>query len=157
MAWRERLSSRIWARVNVHDRRCADYRRGGFGSGSVAMKRTKPIPKRRSKARRGPLRAPGYLDWLRKNYCLLCQHMGLCQFNETEAAHTGPHGTSQKAADNQALPLCGRCHREARYSLHVLGRAFWNNFHLDREALVEDYWRRWVNTVASEKELAALR
>jgi len=38
-----------------------------------------------------------------------------------EAAHTGPHGLSQKSSDLSAIPLCARHHRTAKDSYHKLG------------------------------------
>lgn len=51
---------------------------------------------------------------------------------ETEAAHMGPHGISQKAGDDTAIPLCGIAHhREGRESAHKLGRRFSEYHQLD--------------------------
>ena len=38
-----------------------------------------------------------------------------------EAAHTGPHGLSQKSSDLCAIPLCVRHHRTGNDSYHKLG------------------------------------
>ena len=38
-----------------------------------------------------------------------------------EAAHTGPHGLSQKASDLSAIPLCARRHRTGDDSYHKVG------------------------------------
>jgi len=38
-----------------------------------------------------------------------------------EAAHTGPHGLSQKSSDLSAIPLCARHHRTGDDSYHKLG------------------------------------
>jgi hypothetical protein len=103
-----------------------------------AMKRTKPIPKKR-KPRRGPERDRKYLAFIRSFPCLLCARLVITQHTLTEAAHTGPHGMSQKAPDDRALPLCGYHHREGVNSLHRLGTAFWKEAGLDREKLVAYY------------------
>ena len=38
-----------------------------------------------------------------------------------EAAHTGPHGLSQKSSDLSAIPLCVKHHRAGDDSYHTLG------------------------------------
>jgi hypothetical protein len=38
-----------------------------------------------------------------------------------EAAHTGPHGLSQKSSDLSVIPLCARHHRTGDDSYHKLG------------------------------------
>ena len=47
-----------------------------------------------------PLRHPGYLQWIRTLPCSVCRTS-----RAVEAAHTGPHGLSQKSSDLCAIPL----------------------------------------------------
>lgn len=104
------------------------------------MKRTKPIPKRRSKPRCGPDRDEKYLAFIRTLPCVVCTKLAITQQHApTEAAHTGPHGMAQKAADDQALPLCARHHRLGNASLHRLGKLFWDFHKADRDKLVAHY------------------
>ena len=63
-----------------------------------------------------PSRNPGYLQWIRTLPCSVCRTM-----RAVEAAHTGPHGLSQKSSDLSAIPLCGKHHRTGDDSYHKLG------------------------------------
>lgn len=47
-------------------------------------------------------RSPEYLAFIRTKACLHCGVAGY-----TQASHHGKHGTSTKASDFRALPLCG--------------------------------------------------
>jgi hypothetical protein len=67
-----------------------------------------------------PARDPEYLAWLRTQECIYpgCKSKHLHQWTQagawTDAAHTGPHGISQKAPDHDAIPLCHHHHQEAK-------------------------------------------
>jgi len=63
-----------------------------------------------------PIRNPGYLRWIRNLPCSVCRTR-----RAVEAAHTGPHGLSQKSSDLCAIPLCERHHRTGNDSYHKLG------------------------------------
>ena len=63
-----------------------------------------------------PVRNPGYLRWIRTLPCAVCRTT-----RAVEAAHTGPHGISQKSSDLSAIPLCVRHHRTGDDSYHRLG------------------------------------
>lgn len=112
--WNRRNVAKFHARKKLAAARKAERRRVGAIGG------------------RKPLRSAKYLAWIRSLACLLCRtRVGV------EAAHSGPHGLSQKAPDTSALPLCGMCHREGRYSYHKLGPGFFQYHHLKpREELV---------------------
>jgi hypothetical protein len=86
-------------------------------------------------AGRKPIRDKAYLKWIRTLPCLLCRtRVGV------EAAHSGPHGISQKAPDTSALPLCFECHRTGELSYHNIGRKFFETHGLKpREELVAAY------------------
>ena len=71
-----------------------------------------------------PVRHPGYLDWIRTLPCSVC-----CTTRAVEAAHTGPHGISQKSSDLSAIPLCARHHRTAQDSYHKLGPREFSEVH----------------------------
>ena len=63
-----------------------------------------------------PIRNPAYLKWIRTLPCSVCRTT-----RAIEAAHTGPHGLSQKSSDLSAIPLCARHHRTGGDSYHKLG------------------------------------
>ena len=63
-----------------------------------------------------PVRSPGYLEWIRTLPCSVCHRT-----RGIEAAHTGPHGLSQKSSDLSAIPLCASHHRSGDDSYHKLG------------------------------------
>jgi hypothetical protein len=75
------------------------------------------------------IRHPGYLRWIRTLPCSVCHTA-----REVEAAHTGPHGLSQKSS---AIPLCARHHRTGYDSYHRLGpRKFAEVHELNIRAIV---------------------
>jgi hypothetical protein len=79
-----------------------------------------------------PVRNPGYLQWIRTLPCSVCRTT-----HQIEAAHTGPHGISQKSSDLSAIPLCRKHHRTGDDSYHRLGpRRFAEVHHLSIRALV---------------------
>ena len=63
-----------------------------------------------------PVRNPGYLRWIRTLPCSVCRTT-----KAVEAAHTGPHGLSQKSSDLSTIPLCAKHHRTGDDSYHQLG------------------------------------
>ena len=79
-----------------------------------------------------PIRSPGYLRWIRTLPCSVCRTT-----RQIEAAHTGPHGISQKSSDLSAIPLCRKHHRTGDDSYHRLGpRRFAEVHHLSIRAIV---------------------
>ena len=79
-----------------------------------------------------PVRNPGYLQWIRTLPCSVCRTT-----RGVEAAHTGPHGLSQKSSDLSAIPLCGKHHRTGDDSYHRLGpRRFAEVHQVDIRAIV---------------------
>ena len=79
-----------------------------------------------------PIRNPGYLQWIRTLPCSVCRTT-----RQIEAAHTGPHGISQKSSDLSAIPLCRKHHRTGADSYHRLGpRRFAEVHHLSIRAIV---------------------
>jgi len=71
-----------------------------------------------------PERNKSYLAFVRKLPCCICgKTWGV------EAAHSGPHGVSQKAPDTSALPLCRIHHRDSKLGLDRIGRAAWEELH----------------------------
>ena len=79
-----------------------------------------------------PVRNPGYLQWIRTLPCSVYRTR-----RAVEAAHTGPHGLSQKSSDLSAIPLCGKHHRTGDDSYHKLGpRKFAEVHRLDLRGIV---------------------
>lgn len=92
---------------------------------------TRPIPRKRAKPRRGPLRDPGYLAFLREEgYCAVALGFtGRWTHGRCEAAHGPVNGMRSKGPDNGAIPLCSEHHREQ----HQLGwPAFEAKHHMNR-------------------------
>ena len=115
----------------------------------AALKRsTKPIPRRRAKPRRGPLRDPGYLAFLREEgRCPACSHdWRLRDFGgdtrhlgrlPCDPAHGPVNGKGSKGPDNEALPLCRVHHAEQ----HRLGwPAFEARYGFNRQRESEIWW-----------------
>lgn len=101
---------------------------------------------------------PKYLAFVRCFDCILnglsvvgplgtTVHVHVCR-GRIEAAHTGPHGRGQKAADETALPMCSEAHRWSRFSHHKLTGKFWEVWELDRNKLVCNF-----NDMARESEV----
>ncbi len=113
--------------------------------------RSKPIPKKRKKARRGRVLNPAFLLFVRGFACVVCaqgrfimsDYDGL-QDSYTEAAHVGKRGLGQKCNDDETLPLCAWHHRTGRQSAHVMGSKFWNHHMLDRDKLIAEMQRRFT-------------
>jgi hypothetical protein len=80
-----------------------------------------------------PCRNAGYLRWIRTLPCSVCRTT-----RAIEAAHTGPHGLSQKSSDLSAIPLCVKHHRTGDDSYHKLGpRKFAEVHQLNIRAIVD--------------------
>lgn len=71
-----------------------------------------------------PLRDPAYRKFVRGLPCAICG-----KFWGVEAAHTGPHGISQKAPDTSCIPLCALHHRDSEVGLDRIGRAAFEDLH----------------------------
>lgn len=127
-----------------------------------------PLRKKRATPRRGRLRDPQYLAWIREQPCYLCCYltfkahaltealagiggilaselfpksiMPARQESPTEAAHIGTRGLGQKCSDRETLPLCGvEHHRIGAYSHHKLGKRFAEFHGIDIGAAVAQY------------------
>jgi len=93
-----------------------------------------------------PIRNPGYLQWIRALPCSVCRTM-----RAVEAAHTGPHGLSQKSPDLSAIPLCVKHHRTGKDSYHKLGpRKFAEVHQLNIGAIVARLSAKLLIRVESE-------
>ena len=77
----------------------------------------KPISRKRQKPRRGPLRDPGYLAFLREEgKCVVCYNalpsLGTSTLGMCDPAHGRVNGRGSKGPDNEAGPLCRPHHDE---------------------------------------------
>lgn len=87
-----------------------------------------------------PVRDAAYLKFVRSLPCLGCgRRYGV------EAAHTGPHGLSQKASDLSCIPLCRYgCHR----AFDRNPRGFAGENYIDVPAVVKrlnQFWQEKLN------------
>ena len=110
-----------------------------------------PVKRKRSKPRRGRVRDPKYLAWIRTLPCILsaCEHCRCFICAPIEAAHVGERGLGQKCSDRETVPLCAAHHRLDRHSHHRLGHIFWTFHGLTRDAIIADLNARY------EREMAA--
>lgn len=107
----------------------------------IGIEPRKPIPQKRAKPRRGPLRDPGYLAFLREEGdCVVCRILTRQWADRMRAlgtdvtqlsprsllnracdpAHGPVNGMRSKGPDNEALPLCRIHHEEQTSSTHAL-------------------------------------
>lgn len=105
---------------------------------------TGPVKRKRAGVRRGPLRDPKYLAFVREFVCVACsrgsvhQPYNLAPWPRTEAAHVGDRGLGQKCSDRETITLCAVHHRTGLESHHVLGKSFWKHHGLDKAAIVAE-------------------
>lgn len=77
-----------------------------------------------------PVRDPEYRRFIKRLPCVACLRTWWI-----DPAHTGPHGTGQKACDRKCIPLCRRCHD--LYDANPV--AFAERHHLDIPALIRRF------------------
>lgn len=79
---------------------------------------------------------PAYLQWLRRQPCVICAKLGTVQTYPTEAAHVRagyageegwkPTGMARRPDDWRAVPLCSWHHRDGPDAQHKASeRAWW--------------------------------
>ena len=82
---------------------------------------TTPIPRRRKRPRRvSVLRDQAYMDWLKKQKCVVCKILKMCYRDRRcasgsgpiDPAHTVSNGRSSKGPDSSCIPLCRHHHDE---------------------------------------------
>lgn len=127
--------------------------------------RYKPVPKRRAKPRRGPMRDPKYRAYLRSQCCYVCWRLGrpsACgepdqewreieqrvtrkhQNFPTEPAHTKNNGTSSKGPDSSCAPLCMLHHEE-----YDAGRKrFEKKYGVNMREIAAQYYTRYLEESA---------
>lgn len=114
------------------------------------MIRVDARPRRKNAARPAWKVAKAYLQFLRGRKCAVAR-LGGCS-GKIEAAHTPDpmsKGTSTKAADRNAIPLC-----QGHHKLHT--DKGWSAIGLTRESaqqMADAYWRAWPGRAAYERQL----
>ncbi len=65
------------------------------------------------------------------------------------AHHAGTHGISQRADDDTAIPLCQAHHdRGRKFSVHTLGKNFYEHHGLDRERVIAETQKLFLERAA---------
>ena len=83
------------------------------------------------------MRDPEYRAFLKaEGYCVVCSRVPV------EPAHGPVNGMSSKGPDNQAIPLCPRCHDE----MHAIGNwpAFERRHHISRERWAKVWYTAYL-------------
>ncbi len=90
-----------------------------------------------------PLGSKTYRAFVRQLLCCVCLRDSWVPSRrsdgyQTECAHTGDHGTGQKASDFNCIPLCHwhHAHDGHEHSYHRNARNFFAYWELDREAII---------------------
>jgi hypothetical protein len=91
-----------------------------------------------------PIRNPKFLAFIRGFPCVVC-----AETRQIQACHFGLHGISQKASDEDALPLCLEHHQTGKNSYHRLGPVQFALMHdLDVPSLQGMFQTWWEKRVA---------
>ena len=130
----------------------------------TAIKRaTKPIPKRRARPRRGPLRDKAYMHWISTLPCCVCfpaitavlkaadpANTVIFQqpFRQSDPAHTERGGAGMKGPDSSCAPMCRQHHDiydgHAKLPNGEVGReAFVKFYHVDPKDQAAECWTIW--------------
>ncbi len=107
---------------------------------------TKPIRRKRTKPRRGPLRDRAYMNWLKERDCCVCaksapwvkghRQMGV----QIDPAHTENNGMRSKGPDSSCAPLC----RFPHHREYDAGRkAFEMKYGVDMKNEAAAHWAAW--------------
>jgi len=99
--------------------------------------RRTPIKRKRATERRGPLRCPGYRQYLRLGICAVPGCWPVDVWSEIiDPAHTVNNGTGSKGPDSSCAPLCRNHHRE-----YDSGRkAFESKYRINMQAIAASHW-----------------
>lgn len=125
----------------------------------ILTKKPKPIPQKRTKARRGPMRDPKYRRWCRKQECAILREMDsnddrsdVCvddpalMFNACDPAHTQNNGMRSKGPDSSCVPLCRKHHQE-----YDAGRAaFEKKYGVNMKKLAAEHYARYQAEARTE-------
>jgi hypothetical protein len=115
----------------------------------MGLKRT-PIPKRRAKPRRGPLRSPKYRKWLTHERCAVAQSIlsgRLCDVGFSDPAHTQNNGMRSKGPDSSCGPLC-----HLHHLLYDKNRGVFEEvFGLDMKAIAAEHYARYLAETGATK------
>jgi hypothetical protein len=105
----------------------------------MIARNSKPIPKRRAKPRRGPMRDPAYRAWLHSKPCACgCGRM------PCHAAHTQNGGMRMKGPDSSCVPLYPACHTGGPLSYDFGRRAFEARHGVDMRAIAARYYAEYL-------------
>ncbi len=97
-------------------------------------------PRRHHKPRRGPETANAYRAWIRQQASVVS---GSTRY--IEAAHTGPHGLSQKSSGYTCIPLT----HEEHMDLHRIGPAkFQAKYTINFAIIIEALFTEWSDAQA---------
>ena len=90
--------------------------------------------KRRTRPRRGPLRCPKFMAWIKTELsCLVCGR------RPADPCHTSNNGTSSKGPDSGCVPLCREHHRE----FDAGRKAFEAKHRVNMAKIALVLWRLW--------------
>lgn len=110
----------------------------------ILTKKPKPIPQKRTKARRGPMRDPAYRRWCRQELCAVGVACGseTCSpfMRQFDPAHTQNNGMRSKGPDSSCVPLCRKHHTE-----FDTGRAaFEKKYGVDLKQIAREHYARYL-------------
>jgi len=130
--------------------RSATRKRIGERCPACGRKYPRAIPKKRAKARRGPMRDPKYRRWCSTQWCVVCRILSDDQrppaYHPIDPAHTQNNGTSSKGPDSSCAPLCRKHHDE-----YDAGReAFEKKYGVDMKALAAEHYERYLQETAAK-------
>jgi hypothetical protein len=101
----------------------------------------RPLPKKRTKPRRGPMRDPGFKKYIRQFFCALLDQENStgCSSFIVEPAHTQNNGMRSKGSDASCVPLCRKHHTEFDQNR----KAFQIKYGVDMKALAAEHYARY--------------
>lgn len=111
----------------------------------ILTKKPKPIPQKRTTARRGPMRDPKYRRWCKTHVCVV--HRSVidkwedgCHPMPNDPAHTKNNGMRSKGPDSSCVPLCRKHHTE-----FDTGRAaFEKKYGVDLKQIAREHYARYL-------------
>lgn len=117
----------------------------------------------RSATRKKTGRDPAYLRWIRTLPCVCCEQLNIIRLMklaqahgrsmDTEAAHVGERGLSQKCNDRETIPLCRWHHRTGPESHHRAAKRFWEIWAIDKTELIRKLNEKFEEEHAKEKQV----
>ena len=114
-----------------------------------ALVNRQPLPGKRRKPRRGPMRNQEYMNWLKDRDCIACKihggwsHSSPLAHLVVDPAHTMGNGRGSKGPDSSCIPLCRHHHDEmdGRLNTKITTKAaFAEKYGLDLEREAAAHW-----------------